>query len=1303
MATLALQIAGTALGTFIGGPLGGAIGSALGGTLGAMADRAILGDGSRVIEGPRLTDLQGISASEGAPIPRAYGRVKLGGQVMWATEFEETHAIERAGSSGGKTIGAGEGGGNRTLRYSYFANVAIGLCEGPISLVRRIWADGEELDLAGLSFRIHLGSEDQETDPLIVAKQETADLPGFRGLAYVVFERFPLAAYGNRLPQFAFEVVRAAPGLPDALKAINLIPGSTEFGYATAEVREDLGYGASQAINRAQWTHATDWEASLDALQALAPNLERATLISAWFGDDLRAGHCTFQPRIEKAGKATNGAEWAAAGLTRASATPVSATEGRPDYGGSPSDASVIAAIRDLKARGLGVALHPFVLMDIPAGNALPDPWSDAGAQPAFPWRGRITCDPAPGQPGSPEGTVAVEAEITTLVGTASPADFALWGDTVVYTGPDEWSYRRMVLHHAMLAKVADGVESFIIGSELVGLTHCSSGGGAFPFVAALIAIADDVRAILGPETTITYAADWTEYGARVRDDAVRFPLDPLWAHDEIGAIGIDFYPPLTDWRPGRDHLDAGIARNAADPAYIRERIASGESYDWYYANAGARDAQVRAPITDGAYAKPWIYRPKDLVKWWSQPHVERVGGMELGLPTAFVPMAKPILLTEIGCPAVDLGANQPNVFPDPKSSENALPHFSRGGRDDLVQRRVLEALIGRFDPGDPWFGDADNPVSPLYGGRMVDPGFTAPWAYDARPYPVFPRQRSLWADGENWLRGHWLNGRLEALPVDRLIGMIADDFGLEPPMLDALDGMIDGYLIERPMSARAAIEPLAGLFGLTAKPEGAGVAFRARPVAPVGAIALDTLVPDRDGGLVEITRRQESELPRQVSFGFIDDEADFRQAVAIAESGEATSTREQIEGTAMAMPRALGRRLAETRLHDLRAGRESFRFRMPPSALGFEPGDLVEIATLAGPRLALLTRITDGDYRECEARAYDPAFAEAGPSLDELPPEAGLPALPGAAYARTVELPLDRGGGLLAIAVRADPWRGPYAVMRTDGGDAEAPAAVLAPARIGTTMTTLAPGPLWRWDRNAMVDVTLADGAVSSLGEASVLAGGNSLALIAPEGEIEIVLFREAELVGVSRYRLSGLLRGLGGSEAAASRVLAPGATAIVLDEAITDIGLDAGDIGTTRSFAVLPAGRDLGDPSAVSVSATITGIARLPLAPVHARARREAGGLRITFIRRTRKDGDALDLFEVPLGEEGEDYRLDILDGETPRRSLSLASPEYLYVSADEIADFGTAQTALRLRIAQVSRVMGPGAAFDALVPIT
>ncbi len=83
--------------------------------------------------------------------------------------------------------------------------------------------------------------------------------------------------------------------------------------------------------------------------------------------------------------------------------------------------------------------------------------------------------------------------------------------------------------------------------------------------------------------------------------------------------------------------------------------------------------------------------------------------------PTDWVPQSKPFWLMEIGCPAVDKGANQPNVFVDPKSSETALPYFSRGTRDDFMQRRFLRAFIEGLDPESDNYLAGANPLSEVY------------------------------------------------------------------------------------------------------------------------------------------------------------------------------------------------------------------------------------------------------------------------------------------------------------------------------------------------------------------------------------------------------------------------------------------------------------------------------------------------------------------------------------------------------------------------------------------------------------
>ena len=123
MATIVLQAAGAAVGTMLGGPIGGMIGRALGAVAGSFIDQQMFGT-SRTVKGPRLSDLRVMTSSEGAPVPRLWGRMRVAGQVIWATDFEERRQTESQGGKGGG------GRRNKVKTYSYYANFAVALCEG---------------------------------------------------------------------------------------------------------------------------------------------------------------------------------------------------------------------------------------------------------------------------------------------------------------------------------------------------------------------------------------------------------------------------------------------------------------------------------------------------------------------------------------------------------------------------------------------------------------------------------------------------------------------------------------------------------------------------------------------------------------------------------------------------------------------------------------------------------------------------------------------------------------------------------------------------------------------------------------------------------------------------------------------------------------------------------------------------------------------------------------------------------------------------------------------------------------------
>ena len=750
MATLVLSSVGAAIGgallpsglSVLGTTIAGAtIGTQIGALAGSYVDQALFGSSGqgRVLEGPRLSDVRVTASSEGAGLPKVYGHARLPGQVIWATNFEEEIVRSQEGGGGGKGLGGSQSSGSTATRieYKYYANFAVALCEGEISQIGRVWADGKELVLSDFDYRVYNGSETQTPDSLIEALEGAGNAPGFRGTAYIVFERMALVRFGNRIPQLSFEIVRAIDEFEGSIRAVNMLPGSGEFAYETDVVLRDNGFGATEPENVHTRIGGSDWKVSVDQLENLLPNVNAVSLIVSWFGTDLRVGQCTLQPGVENIDKKTTPYGWQVAGVGRQNAYVVSLDDGNPAYGGTPSDASVISAITDLRARGIEVTFYPFILMDIPDGNGLGDPYSGGVGQPVYPWRGRINIDPAPGVVGSPDKSAAAGLQLDSFIGQADPADFSVVGTSVVYSGPNEWSFRRMVLHNAFLCLAAGGVDVFILGSELRGISQIRDGQSSYPFVAALEDLAGEVKSILGPQVKVTYAADWSEYfGHQPQDGSgdVYFHLDPLWASNDIDAVGIDNYWPLADWRDGSGHRDyVDGARAIYELDYLKGNIAGGEGYDWYYASSEDRDGQIRSLISDGA-GKPWVFRFKDVKSWWSNAHFNRPGGIEAGAATEWVPESKPIWFTEIGCPAVDKGANQPNVFIDPKSSESFLPYYSRGAQDDYMQRRYLEAVLQYYDVTHEDYMAGSNPISSLYNAPMVDINHVYCYAWDARP-----------------------------------------------------------------------------------------------------------------------------------------------------------------------------------------------------------------------------------------------------------------------------------------------------------------------------------------------------------------------------------------------------------------------------------------------------------------------------------------------------------------------------------------------------------------------------------------
>ncbi|WP_372572921.1 baseplate multidomain protein megatron [Ruegeria jejuensis] len=1304
MATIVLSAAGAAIGGSIGGTFAGlssvAIGRAVGATVGRLIDNRLLGQGAEPVETGKVDRFRLTHSGEGAAVARLHGRMRIAGQMIWASQFRE-HVSRSGGGGGGK--GAPKPPEPEVTQYSYTVSVALALCEGEIASVGRVWADGEEIEHDRLNMRVYTGSADQLPDPTMEAVEGTGAVPAYRGTAYVVMENLPLGQFGNRVPQFSFEVVRPAQketedyreDLGRIVRAVAIVPGTGEYSLATRQVNYSKGWGQHWAANVHSPTGGTDFVQSMKALREEVPGCGAASLVVSWFGGDLRCGECRVEPKVERRGIDGTNMPWRVSGAGRSGVAEVPRKDGEPIYGGTPADDSVVEAIRYLQAQGKRVMFYPFILMDQDENNTLPDPWSGAEAQPVLPWRGRITLSMAPGRTDSPDQTVAADDEVAAFFGTAQRSHFQISSGRVSYSGPQEWSFRRFILHYAALCAAAGGVSAFCIGSEMRGLTQIRGANG-FPAVDALRQLAGDVRDLLGPDTKISYAADWSEYFGYQPGDAPGdryFHLDPLWADENIDFIGIDNYMPVADWRDEDDHLDAQAGINSIyDIDYLRSNIEGGEGFDWYYASSEARAAQVRTPITDGDHDEPWVWRYKDLRNWWSQRHYERIGGVRQALPTDWVPGSKPFWFTELGCAAIDKGPNQPNKFLDPKSSESRLPHHSNGLRDDFVQMQYLKAVLGY------WARPQNNPAASEYDGRMIDMGNAYVWAWDARPFPAFPNNREQWSDGGNYARGHWLNGRVS----NRSLASVVAEICRASDLVDDLDvselwGVVRGYVLDQVEDARAALQPLMLRYGFDAIERDGKLVFRLRDGKRAIEILPDQFAESRElDGDVELRREADVDMTGRVRLRFVQSGSDFdaisEEAVLPDDATHAVATSE----IPLAMTRAEGRQTVERWLAEARVSRDTARFALPPSKIALGAGDVVQLPSVDGKTARYrVDRVEQTDLQLIEAVRIEPGIYETTEMAEDVPAlRAFAPPLP--VTPMFLDLPLFTGDEVPHapyLAVAADPWPGSVAVYRSSSDeDYELGEIIAAQSVIGRTETPLFRARPGLWDRGADLQVRLISGELESRGVEALLNGANLAAIgDGSSGRWELLQFSEAELIAPETYLLRNRLRGQLGSDALMPEVWPDGSVFVLLDRTVTQLGLSSSARRIARHFRIGPAARGYDDPAYLHRVEAFDGNGLRPYAPVHLRVEATSGGHRVSWIRRTRIDGDSWDAPEVPLGEESETYLLRVTREGALLREVTLRAPEWTYTEAMQVQD--GAESGVRIEVAQVSARFGPG----------
>ena len=1227
----AAKVGGAIGGVLSGGnPLGAALGSSVFGGLGKLAgtliDNKLLAPSAKLstVTGVGVSDTAVQSSAYGKVIPIVYGTNRIAGNIIWSQPIKEVVTTTTSSTGGGKGGGGTATSTSSQTSYSYFITLAIAICEGEIDDVLRVWADSKLLNPDDGVFRLYKGTETQTADSLIESIEGVGATPAYRGLAYVVIEDFPLADYGNRIPNFTFEVQRKSltsasseTSLEEDITAMVMIPGAGEYVYDdTVQFKipgEEVSgtfiqKGNQIRINQNNRSGKADALVSLDHLKSTCPNLEWVAPVVVWFGNDLDAGGCTIKPGVDFSGDAKVSPDsWTVGSFDRDSAYLISTdAQGRANYGGTPNDASLLRYLTELKSRGYSIMFNPMLFMDVDGK----------------PWRGEVT------------GSVSdVSAFFTKTNG-----------------------YNAFILHYANLVK--NHVDAFIIGSELIGLTSVQdTSDDSFPAVDALVSLAASVKTIVGSGVKVTYAADWSEYHHTTDG---WYNLDPLWASSNIDFIGIDCYFPLTNEAEPVGGFDIDT---------IKSGWTSGEGYDFVYTDT--------ARTTTASISPEFAW--KNIAYWWENYHTNPDE-----TTSSWVPESKKIWFTELGYPSVDGATNQPNVFYDPSSDSSSYPRFSRGASDFRAQRNALKAAFSQWKTS-----------------TMVEEMFI--YAWDARPFPFWPDLASIWSDGAVWRVGHWVQGKLGTSSLGAIIRDLTNRVDLDETYLDIsrLNSLVDGFVIDSQVTARQAIDQLRQAFFFDVVESDSVMKFVPRGSLSVATITKDNLVQSQNNQsheLLSITRTQELELPRKVDINYINPSSDYQAGNQHSQRSSTFSEGVESITLPIVMSSQAAKELADVTLFNRWLERTQFEFMLPIHYARVEPTDVI---TLSIDSFSHVVRVVDVQFgapglmqvtavaEDLSAYRFDNAagsIASNTQSVQQIPETIvemlDLPALP----FDIQDTPALR----FAAAGLEKGWKG-ASIYRSDDGGASYRKFTNIPsaAAVGTAATVLGTANYEVFDYANTVTVSLyGEGVLEGTTRLGVLNGSNAALL----GD-EIIQFQQATLVEEGKYTLSGLLRGRLGTEQAISSH-AIGERFVLLGGDIIKEVMPTSLIGLERIYKAVTLGATLTGTTAKNF--TFQALSLKPYAPVHLRAERD-GSSNITFswTRRTRVDGEWRNNVDVALGETAELYEVEILNGSNNvlRTIENITQSQTEYSAANQVLDLGSTQSAVKIRVYQISEAVGRG----------
>lgn len=526
---------------------------------------------------------------------------------------------------------------------------------------------------------------------------------------------------------------------------------------------------------------------------------------------------------------------------------------------------------------------------------------------------------------------------------------------------------------------------------------------------------------------------------------------------------------------------------------------------------------------------------------------------------------------------------------------------------------------------------------------------------------------------------------------------------------------VVRGFRVSNTGAIRAAIEPLRGAWPFDVVQSGYVVKFIPRGTSPVASVTeteLDARGSDESPGVrFGLSREMDTQLPRRLTLKYVDRNREYDIGEQSFERLQTTSDNVREVDMSIVFVADEAAQIAERLLYLQWLERiQSEPFRLPPTRLGLEPGDVINVTTSdATHRLHLQSVQYMGDGRlECQAKLDLPSVYSPMAQGEEGDSTGAVLTLEGLTRAAYLDIPTIREtentpGFVAAVTGYLPAWPGGVLFSSSDLGQSwsEVQATAAPGANIGIALTSIGAGRTDILDTASVLQVEVSQ-ALASITQTQLFSGSNLFAY-GKDGRWEIIGAQTCTLQGDGSWIMTNLMRGRYGTEWAMTQH-AVGDTVVALNPTgLSFVPSETAAIGLSRLYLAITAGDTL--DSDIPTEFTYRGVNLECLSPVYLNGNRDptTNDWALTWVRRTRVGGEWRDYVDAMLGQSSESYEIDIFaDGTyaTVKRTLTSATSSVAYTSAQQVTDFGSNQATLYVRIYQMSDVVGRGYPLQASI---